>query len=59
MLSKQEKEVQVNGLTQLVTGIRLFNQALGKGGAGIEDCTSSTNSLQFSIAYLLICERIF
>ncbi|KAJ3340612.1 hypothetical protein HDU93_006727 [Gonapodya sp. JEL0774] len=30
------KETQLNGLSQLVAGIRLFNRALGKGGEGID-----------------------
>lgn len=37
-LSRQEKETQLNGLAQLVCGIRLFNKYLGKGGESIEDC---------------------
>lgn len=36
-LSRAEKEAQLNGLTQLVTGIRLFNKQLGKGGDTVED----------------------
>jgi hypothetical protein len=36
-LSRNEKEAQLNGLTELVVGIRLFNKALGKGGDMIED----------------------
>ncbi|KAI8911385.1 hypothetical protein DFJ77DRAFT_469813 [Powellomyces hirtus] len=36
-LSRQEKEAQLNGLAQLVTGIRLFNKQLGKGGEGVDD----------------------
>jgi hypothetical protein len=35
-LNRQEKEAQLNGLTNLVTGIRLFNKELGKGGETIE-----------------------
>ena len=38
-MSRSEKETQLNGLVQLVTGIRLFNKRLGKGGQTIEDCT--------------------
>lgn len=37
-LSRQDKETQLNGLAQLVCGIRLFNKYLGKGGESIEDC---------------------
>ncbi|KAJ3041656.1 hypothetical protein HDV00_008933 [Rhizophlyctis rosea] len=36
-LSRTEKEAQLNGLAQLVTGIRLFNKQLGKGGEGIDN----------------------
>ncbi|KAJ3329679.1 hypothetical protein HDU76_007401 [Blyttiomyces sp. JEL0837] len=36
-LSRGEKEAQLNGLTQLVTGIRLFNKQLGKGGDTVDD----------------------
>ncbi|KAJ3097053.1 hypothetical protein HDU97_005312 [Phlyctochytrium planicorne] len=44
-LSRAEKEAQLNGLTQLVTGIRLFNKQLGKGGEAIDDTIlDSTNS---------------
>eukprot|EP00842_Homolaphlyctis_polyrhiza_P000256 jgi/Hompol1/1230/HPOL_003112-RA len=35
-LAREEKEAQLNGLAQLVTGIRLFNKQLGKGGESIE-----------------------
>lgn len=37
-LSKLDKEKQLKELTSIVTGIRLFNRACGKGGAGIDDC---------------------
>ncbi|KAJ3193575.1 hypothetical protein HK101_004586 [Irineochytrium annulatum] len=36
-LSRAEKEAQLNGLTQLVTGIRIFNKHLGKGGEAVEN----------------------
>ncbi|KAJ3053219.1 hypothetical protein HK097_004771 [Rhizophlyctis rosea] len=36
-LSRAEKEAQLNGLAQLVSGIRLFNKQLGKGGEGIDN----------------------
>ncbi|KAJ3260903.1 hypothetical protein HDU77_001180 [Chytriomyces hyalinus] len=39
-LSRAEKEAQLNGLTQLVTGIRLFNKQLGKGGDTVDDLVS-------------------
>ena len=35
-LSRSQKEAQLNGLSQLVTGIRLFNRHIGKGGESIE-----------------------
>ncbi|KAL5032977.1 hypothetical protein BDV3_001497 [Batrachochytrium dendrobatidis] len=35
-LTRTEKEAQLNGLAQLVTGIRLFNKQLGKGGESID-----------------------
>ncbi|KAJ3119100.1 hypothetical protein HDU96_000015 [Phlyctochytrium bullatum] len=48
-LSRAEKEAQLNGLTQLVTGIRLFNKQLGKGGEAIDDvievCASELQEL--------------
>ncbi|RKP16668.1 hypothetical protein ROZALSC1DRAFT_31444, partial [Rozella allomycis CSF55] len=39
-LPRPEKETQLNGLVQLVAGIRLFNKDIGKGGEGIEDLPS-------------------
>ncbi|KAJ1549096.1 hypothetical protein HK096_000554, partial [Nowakowskiella sp. JEL0078] len=36
-LSRNEKETQLNGMAQLVTGIRLFNRQLGKSGDTIEN----------------------
>ena len=36
-LPRLDKEAQLNGLSQLVTGIRLFNKQLGKGGENIEN----------------------
>jgi hypothetical protein len=37
-LSKRDKERQLTELTQIVTGVRLFNKECGKGGEGIDDC---------------------
>ena len=37
-LTKRDKERQLNELTYIVTGIRLFNKECGKGGEGIDDC---------------------
>ncbi|KAJ3403922.1 hypothetical protein HDV05_007450, partial [Chytridiales sp. JEL 0842] len=39
-LPRPEKESQLAGLTQLVTGIRLFNKTLHKGGETIDDLIS-------------------
>ncbi|KAJ3220411.1 hypothetical protein HDU67_000078 [Dinochytrium kinnereticum] len=48
-LSRGEKEAQLNGLSQLVTGIRLFNKQLGKGGEAVDDvielCASELQEL--------------
>jgi hypothetical protein len=37
-MSKKDKERQLNELSLIVTGIRLFNKECGKGGEGIDDC---------------------
>ena len=37
-LNKIDKEKQLRELTNIVTGIRLFNRNCGKGGEGIDDC---------------------
>ncbi len=37
-LSKRDKERQLQELTMIVTGIRLFNKECAKGGEGIDDC---------------------
>ena len=36
-MTRVQKEEQLNGLTQLVTGIRLFNKQLGKGGESVDN----------------------
>ena len=36
-LSTEEKKAQLDELAKVVTGIRLFNKATGKGGAGLDD----------------------
>ena len=36
-MSKSEKEAQLNNLSMLVTGVRLFNKHMGKGGETIEN----------------------
>ena len=38
-LVKKDKERQLQELTMIVTGIRLFNKECGKGGEGIDDRT--------------------
>lgn len=42
-LVKKEKEQQLNELTMIVTGIRLFNKDIKKGGEGIEDLPAILN----------------
>ena len=37
-LNKRDKERQLQEVTLIVTGIRLFNKECGKGGEGIDDC---------------------
>lgn len=44
-LSRVDKEAQLNGLANLVTGIRLFNKHLEKGGETIEPRTTHSQSL--------------
>ena len=50
-LPRSEKEQQLNGLSQLVTGIRLFNKQLGKGGESIENCKSKINFAFFELEF--------
>ncbi|XP_043925172.1 cilia- and flagella-associated protein 206 isoform X2 [Protopterus annectens] len=42
-LNKKDKERQLNELTMIVTGIRLFNKDGGKGGEGIDDLPAILN----------------
>lgn len=42
-LDRKDKERQLGELTQLVTGIRLFNKECGKGGEGIDDLPGILN----------------
>ncbi|XP_063717378.1 cilia- and flagella-associated protein 206-like [Symsagittifera roscoffensis] len=42
-LTKRDKERQLNELTLIVTGIRLFNKDCGKGGEGIDDLPAILN----------------
>ncbi|KAJ8026094.1 hypothetical protein HOLleu_33834 [Holothuria leucospilota] len=42
-LVKRDKERQLIELTQIVTGIRLFNKECGKGGEGIDDLPAILN----------------
>ena len=39
-MSKEDKKKQLQELSDIVTGIRLFNWACDKGSEGIEDCKS-------------------
>ena len=56
-LTKRDKERQLNELTLIVTGIRLFNRECGKGGEGIDDCklTSSTHRCYRDVLISFIC----
>ena len=49
-LVKRDKERQLQELTMIVTGIRLFNKECGKGGEGIDDCKHHT--MHFTISTL-------
>ena len=42
-LVKRDKERQLQELTMIVTGIRLFNKESGKGGEGIDDLPAILN----------------
>ncbi|XP_013397751.1 cilia- and flagella-associated protein 206 [Lingula anatina] len=42
-LTKRDKERQLQELTMIVTGIRLFNKECGKGGEGIDDLPAILN----------------
>lgn len=42
-LAKRDKERQLQELTYIVTGIRLFNKECGKGGEGIDDLPAILN----------------
>ena len=42
-LSKRDKDRQLVELTQIVTGIRLFNKECGKGGEGIDNLPGKNN----------------
>ncbi|XP_062857153.1 cilia- and flagella-associated protein 206 [Trichomycterus rosablanca] len=44
-LLRQDKEQQLNELTMIVTGIRLFNKDSGKGGESIEDLPAILNKV--------------
>jgi hypothetical protein len=52
-LSRQEKEQQLNGLTNIVTGIRLFNRHLEKGGETIQDYPAFCNSEMRTLTLIL------
>jgi hypothetical protein len=38
VLTRGDKMLQLDGLIQLVMGVRLFNYFVGKGDVGIEHC---------------------
>ncbi len=40
-MSKEDKKKQLDELSDIVTGIRLFNFACNRGSEGIEDCKLS------------------
>lgn len=54
--TRVEKEEKLNGLTQLVTGIRLFNKQLGKGGETIDNlpelCASELQDLTIVVGQM-------
>ncbi|KAI9207195.1 uncharacterized protein BJ171DRAFT_578927 [Polychytrium aggregatum] len=52
-LGRAEKEAQLNGLSQLVTGIRLFNKHLGKGGEYIESLPEICNEELMDLSNLI------
>ena len=56
-LNKIDKEKQLRELTNIVTGIRLFNRNCGKGGEGIDDCKFYEQILIIKI-FLKICSTI-
>jgi len=55
-MSKRDKERQLQELTMIVTGIRLFNKECGKGGEGIDDCKLAFTYSTFT--YLSHCSEI-
>lgn len=68
-MSKRDKERQLQELTMIVTGIRLFNKECGKGGEGIDDrkyneaplfCHKKLLDMPFLTHFLCIteCEEI-
>lgn len=48
-LIKKDKEQQLNDLSMIVTGIRLFNKDSRKGGEGIDDCKFQNITFSFLI----------
>jgi hypothetical protein len=52
-LSKRDKDRQLIELTQIVTGIRLFNKECGKGGEGIDNLPGKSikNILSIKISF--------
>lgn len=48
-MSKEDKKKQLEELSDIVTGIRLFNWACDKGSEGIEDCTFMINFIELHL----------
>ena len=57
-LTKRDKERQLNELTFIVTGIRLFNRECGKGGEGIDDCKLYDRKM-INVVYSTVCKLFY
>lgn len=58
-LTKRDKERQLNELTLIVTGIRLFNRECGKGGEGIDDRKYRQNSVDYLLRHMILRQNAF
>lgn len=58
-MSKRDKERQIQELTMIVTGIRLFNKECGKGGEGIDDCKYDRSLLRCNVNKGVLIVRTF
>jgi hypothetical protein len=56
-LSKRDKDRQLIELTQIVTGIRLFNKECGKGGEGIDNLPGKSIFNEKSIQIIFFFQR--